>query len=157
MGSNPYDQIEKGSVIIYCWSQNQLGVQTRGLVELKQGGMVDPKQNKNLVEEQVGGIPIEVGRNGRLGRAQTPEAVEQPAHEKAPHPALMSFSSCGSHNSCSSCHIELVHFQALHCVLSFLSTPHHSGHPCFFHVLTHITSLIILLNNYNVQVNLSGR
>ena len=40
MGSNPDDQIEKGSVIIYCWSQNQLGAQTRGLVELKQGGMV---------------------------------------------------------------------------------------------------------------------
>ena len=114
VGSDPDDQIEKGSVIIYCWSQNQLGAQTRGLVELKQGGMVDPKQNKNLVEEQVGGIPIEVGRNGCLSRAQTPEAVEQPAHEKAPHPALMSFSSCGSHNSCSSCHIELVHFQARH-------------------------------------------
>ena len=40
MGSNPDDQIEKGSVIIYCWSQNQLGAQTRGLVELMQGGMV---------------------------------------------------------------------------------------------------------------------
>ena len=40
VGSDPDDQIEKGSVIIYCWSQNQLGAQTRGLVELKQGGMV---------------------------------------------------------------------------------------------------------------------
>ena len=82
----------------------------RWLVELNQ--MVVGKY-KNLVEQRVGGVPVEVGRDGRLGQRASPqdEAVEQPPQEKAPHPALMSFSSFSScatfvaHVTFSSAHV----------------------------------------------------
>ena len=68
---------------------------------------------KNLVEQRVGGVPVEVGRDGGLGQRASPqdEAVEQPPQEKAPHPALMSFSSFSScatfvaHVTFSSAHV----------------------------------------------------
>ena len=92
----------------------------------------------------------------RLQRQWSSQLTRKLLIPRSCHSAHVAHTTRVAHVTLSSCIFKLA-IQALHCVLSFLSTPHYSGHPCFFHVLTHITSLIILLNNYNVQVNLSGR
>merc|ERR1711944_201535 len=63
---------------------------------------IHPKHHLILVEEGVRGVPVKVGRDGRLAHKASPQ--EQPAQEKAPHPALMSFSSTfGAQVKFSSC------------------------------------------------------
>ena len=121
-------------------------------------------KKKNLGEERVGGVPVEVGRDGRLGQRASPqdEAVEQPPQEKAPHPALMSFSSFSScatfvaHVTFSSAHVAAHStriaqvtfssciFTRRLCIIlkkkSSLTNLHISL--SFFSFLTHVTSLV---------------
>ena len=119
---------------------------------------------KNLVEQRVSGVPVEVGRDGGLGQRASPqdEAVEQPPQEKAPHPALMSFSSFSScatfvaHVTFSSAHVAAHStrvaqvtfssciFTRRLCIIlkkkSSLTNLHISL--SFFSFLTHVTSLV---------------